>query len=68
MEVLRIYGYPENVTNVAAGEIVVMSLVLPLLSLFAIALVQMFLSMNHSTSKWYLRIWGTLLDSNLIFS
>lgn len=29
---------------------------------------QMFLSMNHSTSKWYLRIWGTLLDSNLIFS
>lgn len=29
---------------------------------------QMFLSMNHSTSKWYLRIWGTLLDSNLISS
>lgn len=29
---------------------------------------QMFLSMNHSTSKWYLRIWGTLLDSNIIFS
>lgn len=29
---------------------------------------QMFLSMNYSTSKWYLRIWGTLLDSNLIFS
>lgn len=29
---------------------------------------QMFLSMNPSTSKWYLRIWGTLLDSNLIFS
>ncbi len=31
-------------------------------------ILQMFLSMNHSTSKWYLRIWGTLLDSNLIFS
>lgn len=29
---------------------------------------QMFLSMNHSTSKGYLRIWGTLLDSNLISS
>ena len=49
MEVLRIYGYSENVTNVAAGEIVVMSLVLPLLSLFAIALVQMFLSMICSS-------------------
>lgn len=49
MEVLRIYGYPENVTNVAAGKIVVMSLVLPLLSLFAIALVQMFLSMICSS-------------------
>ena len=49
MEVLRIYGYPENVTNVAAGEIVIMSLVLPLLSLFAIALVQMFLSMICSS-------------------
>lgn len=31
-------------------------------------ILQMFLSMNHSTSKWYLRIWGTLLDSNLVFS
>lgn len=31
-------------------------------------ILQMFLSMNHSTSKWYLRIWGTLLDSNLISS
>lgn len=49
MEVLRMYGYPENVTNVAAGKIVVMSLVLPLLSLFAIALVQMFLSMICSS-------------------
>ena len=31
-------------------------------------ILQMFLSMNHSTSKWYLRIWEMLLDSNLIFS
>ena len=45
MEVLHMYGYSKNTSAVATSEMVIISIVLPLMSLFTIALVQMLLSM-----------------------
>lgn len=45
MEVLHMYGYSNNTASIDAGEIAVISIVLPLMSLFTIALIQMLLSM-----------------------
>lgn len=39
------YGYSKNTSAVATSEMVIISIVLPLMSLFTIALVQMLLSM-----------------------
>lgn len=45
MELLSKYGYASKITGVATGDIIFMSIVLPILSLFTVAFVQMLLSM-----------------------